>query len=55
MAGSDRLLVASIALATAEAAEVTGLPILTREQLCDRSIVSDLVRDNLRERAEIAA
>ncbi|MGC3936860.1 hypothetical protein ACOTTU_03540 [Roseobacter sp. EG26] len=36
-------------LATAEAAEITGLPILTREQLWDRSMVTQLVRPYVRQ------
>ena len=42
-------------LATAEAAEITGLPILSREELWDRSVVASLVAPHLRQPALSAA
>ena len=42
-------------LASAEAAEITGLPIVSREQLCDRAVVTDLLAPHMRQRELSAA
>ena len=42
-------------LATAEAAEITGLPIVSREELWDRAVVTDLLTPYIRQPALSAA